>query len=173
MRTVLGKRLLAALAFVLALASRPIAAEHSPWSFHSELDLFLGLKAGAEYSFSDSFGLRGTLGFCLISPLQVSYTLVGVSHLRPRESGLQIDLEYGLIQAIFDVLEPVVDLVPNNDNTYAYWSPGACAAIGWRFRRGQVLSLRAGAGALFGYDLGAWTGPSFHPNIALQYDFKP
>ncbi len=38
----------------------PVCADsEGRWEFHSELDLPLGLKAGAEYRFTDQFGLPG------------------------------------------------------------------------------------------------------------------
>lgn len=178
MRKIRDKGLLAIAAFVIALAivgpPAALGAERSPWSFHSELDLFLGLRAGAEYSFSEGFGARATLGACLISPLKISYTLVGVSHLLPRTKALQLDLEYGLVYADFNVLEPVLDLDPKISWTSAYWMPGAGLAIGFRTRGGHVFSVRFGGGYMFGYDFGdEWQKPQLLPNIALQYDFKP
>jgi hypothetical protein len=171
---------LAALAALVPLAPQSLAAEEpagaalrSPWSFHAELDLFLGLKAGAEYSFSDAFSLRGTFGTCLISPLKMSYTLVGISHFMPRGKALQLDLEYGFVYADFNVLEPVLRLDPKIDWPSAYWMPGASASIGWRTRAGNVFSLRAGCGYLFGYDMYMWVNPTIMPLVALQYDYKP
>jgi hypothetical protein len=188
MRTRQDRRLLAIAAFALALAiigpsarlwaEEPSAAstesaKHSPWSLHAELDLFLGLRAGAEYSFTDALGLRGSFGACLISPLKMSYTLVGVSHLMPRRKTLQLDLEYGLVYADFNVLEPVLDLDPKIDWPSAYWMPGASLSIGCRTRGGNVFSFRAGGGYLFGYDMNMWVKPTVMPLIALQYDYKP
>jgi hypothetical protein len=172
------KRLgLSPIALILALAAlgpSPAGAEEpGPWSFRSELDLYLGLKAGAEYRLSDSLGVRGTLGICAISPLQTTYTLVGVRHFRGPESGLQLDLEFGLIQAIFNVLEPIVDLDPKIDSAYYYWIPGACASIGYLSRAGHSFAIRAGAGLCLNYDLGRWQRPSFLPNLAIEYGFSP
>lgn len=169
-----------ALAMILGAAQGALCEEgtgrqatQSPWSFHSELDLFLGLKAGAEYSFSDAFALRATAGACLISPLKMSYTIVGISHLMPRGSGLQLDIEYGLIYADFNALEPIIDLDPSISWASAYWMPGASAAIGFRMKGGHQLSLRAGGGFLTGYDKYAWQTPQAFPMVGLQYDYKP
>jgi hypothetical protein len=145
----------------------------SRWSFHSELDLFLGLRAGAEYAFSDSFGLRSTLGACLISPLKDSYSLVGISHFRPREAPYQLDLEYGLIYADFNALEMVFNLDPDINWPIFYWMPGASASVGYRLKGGSALSLRVGAGPLLGIEDGKWVRVSFMPMIGLQYDYKP
>jgi hypothetical protein len=147
------------------LGATALAAEdRSSWSFHSELDLYLSLKAGAEYQFSDHFGIRGSLGACIISPAQFSYTLIGISHLSKPDSGLQFDIQYGLIQAIFDVIDA--------DNRYAYWVPGVCAAIGYRSPRGHRFAMRAGGGIGLGYDLGAWRAPNLMPNLALEYGWR-
>jgi hypothetical protein len=159
-------------AFALSVTAAQ-AEESSRWSFHAELDLFLGLKAGAEYRLSDSIGLRASLGTTLISPLMGSYTLVGIWHLKGRESPLQLDLQAGLIQATFNVLEPILDWDPDINWASAYWVPGLAASIGYRTRAGHVFALRAGCGCIFGYDIGVWRGPSFHPNLAIEYDFKP
>jgi hypothetical protein len=161
------------LATIIIFAPSLSAEEQHRWSFHSEMDLYLGLKVGAEYRISDDWGLRGSIGACVISPLMTTYTLVGVKHLRGPESPLQLDLQFGLIQAIFNVLEPAVDLDPTIDTASAYWVPGAGASIGYRFDSGRVLAVRVGAGCLFGYDLERWQGPSFQPNIAIEYDVRP
>lgn len=159
---------------VSLLADEAIAEpESSPWNFHAELDLFLGLKAGVEYRVTEKLGLRASFGATLISPLMESYTLVGIWHLRERRSPLQLDLQAGLIQATFNVLEPSLDWDPKIDWASAYWVPGLAASIGYRSRAGHVFALRAGCGLLFGYDIGAWRGPSFHPNVAIEYDFRP
>jgi hypothetical protein len=134
------------------------------WSFHSELDMFLALKVGAEYQFSDSFGMRGTLGVCVIEPAQISYTLVGISHFRKQENKCQLDLQYGLVQALFTI-EP-------ENNPYTYWVPDACISLGYRFASGHQVGIRAGVGVLFGYDLGAWQGPAFQPNLAAEYSWR-
>jgi hypothetical protein len=134
------------------------------WSFHTELDMFLALKAGAEYQFSDSFGIRGTLGTCVIAPAQISYTLVGVSHFRKPENEFQLDLQFGLVQAVFTIVSA--------NNPYTYWVPGACISLGYRFASRHQVGIRAGAGVLFGYDLGAWRGPAFQPNLAVEYSWR-
>jgi hypothetical protein len=154
-------------------APAPSRASTSRWSFHSELDLFLGLRAGAEYAFSDASGMRGTLGACLISPLKDSYSLVGISHFRPREAPVQLDLEYGLIYADFNALEMVFNLDPNIDWPILYWMPGASASLGLRLKGGHVISLRAGCGPLLGIENGKWVRVSFMPMVGLQYDYKP
>lgn len=167
------REVLALLAFILAvstLAPRPVHGEEgSPWSLRTELDLYLGLKAGLDYRVSDSFSLRATLGACLISPLQASYTLVGVEHLLPEREGLQVDLEFGLIQAIANLLEPSLDFDPAIDGIYAYWVPGLCIALGHRSATGRVLALRAGGGISLGYDLDRWQRPGFLLNLGLEY----
>ena len=164
-------------ALFFLFAPSPIGAEsaqtEATWSFHSEVDLFLGLKAGAEYRLSEHWGLGGSLGLCLISPLQTTYTLLGIDHLCPREGPFQFDLEFGLIQAIFNVLEPLVDIDPDIDWASAYWVPGAALSVGYRSPGGHIFAIRLGAGIIFGYDIGSWRKPSFHPNFALTYDYRP
>jgi hypothetical protein len=150
---------------LMALCALGAGAEGtSPWAFHSEVDLFLSMKVGAEYLVSDDFGIRGSLGACIISPTQISYTLVAISHFMPPARPLQVDLQYGLIQAVFDAMP--------KDNPYTYWVPGACVSFGYRSPRGHGFAVRGGAGALFGYDLGAWRGPFLQPNIGLEYSWR-
>jgi hypothetical protein len=163
--------LLAVAIFLLAPVVLP--AQGGTWSFQSELDLFLSLKAGAEYDFSEDLGIKATAGVCLISPTQVSWTLVGVGHFMPPDSGFQLDLEFGVIQSIFDFLAPYVYNLPAMQNTYVYVIPGVCLGIGYRFPCGHQISLRAGGGVIFGYDLGAWGTPAFHPNLAVEYSWRP
>ncbi|MFA6506032.1 MAG: hypothetical protein WCT14_08035 [Treponemataceae bacterium] len=167
------KSLMLPSAFFALFIMTAAAQEKKPWSFHAEIDVFLGLKAGAEYRVSDFFGVRGSLGACLISPLMTTYTLVGVWHLRERTSPLQLNFEAGLIQGIFNVLEPMIDIDPAINWASAYWVPGGAASIGYRTRGGHIFSLRAGGGVIFGYDINTWQGPTFQPNIAIEYDFKP
>jgi len=153
-------------------------APSGPWSFHSEVDLFLGLKAGAEYRFDETWGLRGCIGICAISPLMTTYTVVGVAHLSRPGSRLVLDLEAGLLQGIFNVLEPSLDLDPDIDWPNAYWNAGACACVGYRFGN-CFLALRAGGGVLLGIDRSAGEtdlslqGPSFHPNLAIEFGYRP
>ena len=135
------------------------------WEFHAEMDMYLSIKAGAEYHFTDTFGLRGSLGFLVIGPSQISYTLVGIHHLMPAEKSFQMDLQYGLIQAVFDVIAP--ETVP-----YSYWIIGACAAFGYRGHRGHCFRLRAGGGVSIGYDMGKWQSLFLMPNIALEYGYR-
>jgi len=134
------------------------------WSFHMDLDMFLALKVGAEYMFSDSFGIRGTLGVCIIEPTQISYTLVVINHFRAPDSRFQLDLQYGLIQALFNIAPA--------SNPYTYWVPGVCIGLGYRFSSGHQIGIRAGAGVLFGYDLGVWQGPDIQPNVAVEYSWR-
>jgi hypothetical protein len=151
--------------FLSAMVVAAPAEESRPtWSFHSELDMFLGLKAGAEYHFSDSIGIRGALGVCIVAPEQISYTLVVVCHLCKPGSGFQLDLQSGLVQAVFPIVA--------GGNPYTYWAPGACISIGYRFATGHQAGIRAGAGVLFGYDLGAWREPALHPNLAVEYSWR-
>ena len=173
-------RTILSLALALALAGlSPLCAEEAPqspaakpsaWNFHSELDLYMGLKAGAEYRFNDSLGLRGSVGVCLINMLITSYSLVGIEHFLAPKSRLQLDLQFGLIQATFNGLEL---LVYSDPQTRVHWISGACAAIGYRTKGGHVFSVRAGGGCDFGYDNETWLKPSFMPNIGIEYDFKP
>lgn len=142
------------------------------WSLHAEFDLFLGLKAGVEYRVTDSLGLRASLGACVISPLQFTYTLVAVQHFFAPDDPFQLDAEVGLIQATCDFLEPLVDLDPSSANVFAYWVPGAAVVAGFCPAAGQRIALRAGCGAIFGFDLGAWQGPKVHPNLALEYQLR-
>jgi len=157
----------------LLLAPALAGAQAASWSFQSELDLFLGLKAGAEYDFSDFLGLRATAGVCLISPTQVTWTLVGVGHFMPPTSGFQLDAELGVIQSIFDVLAPYVYTQASMQDTYVYVSTGACVSIGYRWPSGHQIALRGGGGLLLGWDLGSWSRPSFHPNLAIEYSWRP
>jgi hypothetical protein len=173
MRNNLFRPALLALALAVISLQSLFAQSPKPWSFHSELDLFLGLKAGAEYRISDDWGIRGCVGAVVISPLTTAYSIVGVRHLREPESPLQLDLQFGLVQDQFNVLEPVFDLDPKISGASSYWGPGACVSIGYRAGAGHVFSFRAGAGLRFGYDLGSWQGPEFMPNIALEYGFRP
>lgn len=160
--------LLASLTSQAVAAPREGNAE-SRFCFHGEIDLYLGLKAGVEYSLSEFWGLRGAAGFCLISPLQASYAIVGVRHFFPPENPFQLDVHVGLIQGILNLLEPAVDLDPAVDSGYAYWVPGICASIGYGGRSGNVFSFRLGGGMLFGYDMGQWQKPALHLNAALEY----
>jgi len=142
------------------------------WSLQSEFDLYLGLKAGVEYRILDSLGLRGTIGFCVISPLMTCYTLVGVWHGFPPDNPFQLDVEAGLIQASFNVLEPYVNLDPTIDTPSFYWVPGAALAVGFCPAAGHVISFRAGGGCCVGYDLNKWQSPQFMPNIGLEYRLR-
>ncbi len=154
------------------LGSGPLfAGSWSPWSFQSELDLYLGVKAGAEYQFSDLFGVRGTAGVCIISPTQISYTLVGVAHLLTPESQFQCEIQFGLVQCIFDVLGQYVYSIPSLQNAYTYWMPGVCVGLGYHSPSGHGIALRLGGGVRFGYDLGAWQGPQLGPDLAVEYSF--
>ena len=146
------------------------AAPAGYWSFHSELDLALGLKAGAEYRLN-SFGIRGSAGFSLLGPAQLSYTLVGVSHLMPEKNRFQLDIQYGLIQAVCDFLTPLVNAEAEEDNPYTYWFPGACICASFLTKKGHRFGIRAGAGAGLGYDQGMWREPFFLPNLALEYGY--
>jgi hypothetical protein len=165
--------LLVASAFLASAPSGLHAEGAGTWSLHAEFDLYaLGLKAGAEYRILDSLGVRGTFGINVISPLMMTYTLVGVQHFFSPDNPLQLDLEFGLIQASFNVLEPYVNLDPKIDTTSFYWVPGAEIAVGWCPSAGHVISLRVGAGCLFGYDSGSLQGPQFMPNIGLEYGLR-
>jgi hypothetical protein len=160
------KALLAAAVLLMISGTAALSAqEGSPWSVHARLDVFaFSVKAGAEYGFTDQFGLSGSLGVCVINPLFIIYALTGVSHLMPPDRGLQVDVEYGLVQASLMVIE--------TDNPSAYWVTGACITVGYRFPGGHQISLRTEAGAMFGYDLGAWRGPLFMPNLGLEYSWR-
>ncbi|HEY9595355.1 MAG TPA: hypothetical protein VHE79_12820 [Spirochaetia bacterium] len=166
------KRVSAVVVALLLLAPSSLSAQQGAWSVQSELDLFLSVKAGAGYEFTDALGIKGTLGVCLISPTQISWTLVGVGHFMDPDSGLQIDMEAGIVQSIFDVLGQYVYPQESTQNVYVYLVPGACVSIGYRWPSGHQVSLRGGAGVLLGYDLGTWQGPSFQPNIALEYSWR-
>lgn len=168
-----ARSLLCTLALSLLGSGALCGQERASWSLHAELDLYLGLKVGAEYHISDYFGIRGSLGLCLLSPTQISYTLVGVGHLRGPADGLQVDLEAGLVQAVFDVLEPVLDL-GHDGYTYptTYWMPGVCVALGYRSKSGHRVALRGGATVGFGYDRAAWQGPDLMPNLAVEYGYR-
>jgi hypothetical protein len=154
----------------------PVSAaspEEGGFSFHAEVDLYLGIKAGAEYWFSDGWGLRGTAGICAISPLQASYTFVGIRRLLPPDSPVLLDLQFGLIQAILNLLEPSIDLDPAIDWVCAYWVPGVCISLGLRRPGGRAFAIRLGGGVIFGYDMGRWQNVSFQPNVALEYGHRP
>jgi hypothetical protein len=148
------------------------AAPLNPWSLHLEMDLFLSLKVGVEYQFSDTFGIRGDLGVCVISPTQIGYTLIGIAHLMTPDSPFQCDIQFGLIQDIFDVLGQYIYSEPSMQHASAYWVPGACLSVGYRSPTGHQIGMRAGAGVLFGYDLDAWRVPSFMPNLAIEYSWR-
>lgn len=158
---------IAVCALVLILSSLSLRGEEvSKWGFHSELDLYLGLKAGFEYRISDHFGFRGSLGACLINPSQFSYTLIGIAHVMKPEKTFQLDLQCGLIQANLNFLDPELE------EPYSYWIPGICAAVGFRTSEGHHFGIRGGAGISFGYDLGMWQNPSVMPNLAIEYGYS-
>jgi len=151
----------------------PVGADSEEWwEFHSELDMLIWLKAGAEYRFTDHFGLRGSLGACLIGPSQICYACVGISHLKPVENPFQLDIQYGLIQAVLDVISPLV----NNgtvDSPYYYWVPGACICVSYLTEKGHRFGIRAGGGVGLGYEDGVWRDdPFFLPNVALEYGYS-
>jgi len=157
---------LIALVSILAVGRLEAGEKAVPWSFHTELDLYLGMKAGAEYRFSDLFGIRGSAGICLINPLgHFAYNLVGVFHLRQPQEPFQFDIHGGVIYANF--------VLPSEENGFAcYWNPGFCLAVGLRTRGGHVFRLRGGAGIACGYDSGAWEGPDLMPNIGIEYAYS-
>ncbi len=161
------------LAAVFLLAPSLLSAQAATWSFQSELDLFLALKAGAEYQCSDLIGIRGTAGLNVLSPTQVSWTLVGVGHVMPPTSGFQLDVEVGIIQSIFDFLRPYVYTEASMQSTCFYLIPGACISVGFRWPSGHQIALRGGGGVLLGYDVYEWQGPAFQPNIAIEYSWRP
>ncbi len=150
--------------FVFSGSAAFAAEAPCPWSFQSEFDLYLSLKAGAEYRFSDHFGIRGTLGACVISPTQFSWTLAGVDHFLGPASRFQLDLHLGLIEDIIDVLGPLPS---------TYLVPGACLSFGYLSPSGHGIAIRVGAGVTIGYDLGAWQKPGFLPDLALEYSWRP
>lgn len=158
----------------LILFAAPLPAEESPaLSFYSEFDSAVSLKLGAEYSFSDEWGIRGSIGAIVIAPLQQSYAIVGVRHLRKPDSALQLDLEMGLIQAqIFNLFEPIADMNPYTDTVGAYWLPGVGVSVGIRTKRGHLFALRAGGGYRFGFDLGKFQQEAAW-DLALEYGYKP
>ena len=157
------KKIVVTLFVFFGTAALPAQAQ-SPWSFQSEFDLYLSLKAGAEYRLSDHLGIRGTLGACVISPTQFSWTLVGVDHFFSSASRLQVDLQLGLIEDIVDVLGPIPS---------TYLVPGACLSFGYLSPSGHGIAIRVGAGVTFGYDLGAWQKQGFLPDLALEYSWRP
>ena len=160
---------------MLALAVVPGALgaqARSPWALHVELDMYLSLKVGVEYRFSDLIGVRGSVGACIIAPTQLSYTLVGVAHLRGQSAGLQVDLQAGLIQAVADLISPSLPQPGDVTQPYAYWVPGLAVSLGWGWPSGHGVAIRAGGGVGFGYDLGAWQGPELMPNLALEYAWR-
>jgi hypothetical protein len=160
------KRMLSAVLVLMALCSAGLPAEErGPWSIHARLDAFdFSVKAGAAYAFSDRFGLSGSIGACVITPTMITYALTGVTPLLGGGAGFSLDAEYGLIQASFDVLKPG----PHS----AYWVPGACLAVGWSFPGGHRIALRAGAGAMFGWDMDAWQGFQVWPNLGIEYAWR-
>jgi hypothetical protein len=160
-KVLLASAVLAALCGMLPAA----AGAQSPWSVHGRVDAFaFSLKAGAEYGFTDRFGLSGSIGVCVINPLMLTYAATGVSHLMPPDRGLQVDVEYGLMEADLNGL--------GTANPSAYWVPGAGVTCGYRFPGGHQVSLRVEAGALLGYDLGAWRNASFMPGIGIEYSWR-
>jgi hypothetical protein len=157
--------LAAAVLLVITGAATLSAQERSPWSVHARIDVFtFSVKAGVEYDFTDRFGLSGSAGISVVNPLLISYALTGVSHLTATDRALQVDVEYGLVQASLNVIA--------TDTPSAYWLPGACVAVGYRFPRGHQVSLRVEAAAMLGYDLGVWQNVSFMPNIGLEYSWR-
>ncbi len=158
MKTLIGA------AVVLALMmGGPVPTEAqtgNPWSLRARFDVFdFSVKAGAGFSFSDSFELDCAVGFSFVNGDMITYDVVGVSHFfPPLGGGFQVDVEYGLVQASLNF--PI--------SAY-YWAPGACIVLGYLFPGGHQLSLRAGAGALVGYDLGSWQGVGFMPCLGLEY----
>ena len=149
------------------LAADEVEESNHPWAFHSEFGLYLDLKAGAEYRFSDLFGVRGSLGVCLLSPLEhFAYNLVGVFHLMEPAKPFQLDIQAGLIYANV--------VLPGSESAYysIYWNTGACVAVGYRSPKGHVFRFRAGGGLAFGHDLGEWQEPQFMPNIGIEYDYS-
>ncbi|MBN2051139.1 MAG: hypothetical protein JW760_11875 [Spirochaetales bacterium] len=160
------KRIFFTVILFITLSFSVSAESDGWWEFHSEFDLYISLKAGAEYHYNDSFGLRGSLGACTLSPSQISYTLVGISHFQAPEKPFQLDLQYGLIQAVFDVIAPSPESGP-----YAYWVLGPCLAVGYRNPKGHCFRIRGGGGLGFGYDWGAWEKPSFMPNVGIEYGY--
>jgi len=155
-----------AIALVLSCSGWSLYAEEYPrWDFHSELDLYLGLKAGTECRISDHFGIRGSFGFCLINPPMFSYTLIWIGHIMKPSDVFQLDLQIGLTQANLNVFDPELEY------PCFYWIPGACVAAGFSIPGGHTFRLRGGVGIAFGHDLGEWRTPSIMPNAAIEYGF--
>jgi hypothetical protein len=154
----------AALAILCAAALAAQAQARGPWSLHARLDAFdFSVKAGAAFAFSDRFELSASVGACVISTTMITYALTCVTPLLGGDAGFCLDAEYGLIQASFDVMKP---------QPAWFWVPGACLAVGWRFPGGHRIALRAGAGAMFGWDLGTWQAFQAWPNLGIEYAWR-
>lgn len=166
------------LILLMVLIASGVAAESRfgsrPWKGFLEFDQMFVLKAGAERSLTQNWGIEGALGVSLMGFTTFGYELVGVYHLRPERSRFQWDIEFGLPIAYFNFLEgTVVDLDPYASGPYAGWAPGACLVWGFRFRRGSILGVKTGAVVPIEYQWGSgWSGRlQVIPDLALQWMF--
>jgi hypothetical protein len=149
---------------MIALNPAPLAAAQPPhWSFYSELDMYLALKAGAEYRFGQHFGVSASAGACLIGPSMISWNLFGVVHLRPFGRPFQFDLAAGVLQSVFDVI------APGDGGPYLYVNPGLALCLAYQHHDRFQIGARAGAAVAMGYDLGAWRQPAIMPNAAVEF----
>lgn len=166
------KILIVAVLLVSTTATAQSRYPGTPWRLYLELDQMFMVKVGTEYSITPGWGVKGAIGITPFGLTTVGYELAGVWHLMDVKNRFQIDFEFGLPLAYFDVLEGnLVDRDPMVDDPYVGFAPGVSLAWSYQSARGRAIGAKTGALAVFEYQRNrGWRMPLLvMPELSLQW----
>jgi hypothetical protein len=138
-----------------------------------ELDQMLTVRAEVEFPVATRTAVRAGGGVSVLGFPLISYSAVGVYHLRDAESPFQLDLEGGMPLAYFNFFEgECIDWDPHIDDPFAGWLYGGGLSWGRRMKSGQI-SLFTGLAAWWEWqrDTG-WKGPEPMALVSLRYGWE-
>lgn len=151
---------------ILSMFCLPLLAEDaddSPWNIYTELDMYLGLKAGIKYEINDRLDLITTFGLDLIEQTRYCYSIFASYHTMSDYNKFKVDVHFGIIQGVFDNTSTEYD-------DYVFINPGATMHISYPITKKIRIGLQGGMVLMIGVDQNGWSS-SLEPYTGLTFTF--
>ena len=139
-------------------------AEESPWNIYTELDMYLGFKAGIRYNINDNIDLISSFGLNVNVNSRYCYSTYFAYHTLVDYDKFKIDVNFGIIQGVFDNTSSL-------EARYLLVNPGVTMHISYPIADGIYIGAQGGMVLMIAYAQESWAA-SLEPYVGITFTFS-